>query len=129
MLWAPLADEMVAVAKAAPPPKVYCPFRAVPKYVVSRFARNSPPNLNECFPRVHAKLCRPVNRFPSDAVTDPPAASNASYRPSAKISDGSVWSGVGKCGVVRVKLSDDSEVKLGDEVRVHVSAAFRWWSM
>src|ERR1035438_10302208 len=73
-----LADRIALVANAAPPPNTYCPLGLCPKYVVSRFARNSPPNLNACRPRVHAKLCRPTNRLPSDAVTDPPVASNGS---------------------------------------------------
>jgi hypothetical protein len=98
----------------------------MPKYVVSRFARNSPPNFSECCPRVQEKFCRPANRLPNAAVTDPPAASNASYNPSANTTERSVWSGVGKLGVVRVTLSDDSQEKLGEEVCAHVTTPFRW---
>src|SRR5581483_1453733 len=101
----------------------------MPKYVVSRLPRASPPALNVCFPRIHVKFCRTWNRFPKDAMTDPPAALKASYSALPKVSAGSVWLGVGKDGVVRVKLMDDSLVNVADGVRVRVIAALRCRSM
>src|SRR5579863_1113463 len=104
---------MGIVAKAAPPPNTYCPLGVIPKYVVSRLARNSPPNLSACRPRVQAKFCCPMNRLPNEEVIDPPGTLNPSNVPSENTTEGSVRSGVGKLGVVLVTLSDDVEEKLG----------------
>src|SRR5579862_1482691 len=98
---------MALIANAVPPPNTYCPLGVIPKCPESRLARTSPPNLMECCPRVHEKFCCPMNRLPIEVLTDPPGTLNPSYKPSEKTTEGSVWSGVGKLGVVRVTLSEE----------------------
>src|ERR1019366_8103745 len=61
-------------------------------------------------------------------MTDPAALLNGSYRPSPNLSAGSTSFRAGKRGVVRVTLTDVSEMKCGDGGRVIDNATFRWRS-
>ena len=67
--------------------------------------------------------------MPYAAATDPAALLYASYRPSPNVSAGPDPFTVGKEGVARVKLTDDSRVNLGEGVPVYVTIALVSWSL